>query len=151
SQRRKKLQALFGLKFRQTIRNELRRFTGICLAGRSAHFLGAAIIGTSTLAAQTIVQTARSRGVNIRKSQWSTTSAWIQWTSTRIRSPNSVEKSAWQRRPCRKWATSPFVRTRRAIRLEFGKATRTQIICPKLGRLSVVFPNREDHQLSTHN
>ena len=43
------MQASPGLKSRPTIQNAPRRFTAICLAGKSIHFPVAAITGTSIL------------------------------------------------------------------------------------------------------
>jgi predicted enzyme related to lactoylglutathione lyase len=37
-----------------------------------------------------------------------------------------VAKSVWRKRLCRKWVISPSARIPRAIRLEFGRATRTR-------------------------
>jgi len=42
------------------------------------------------------------------------------------RSRNLAAKSAWQKRPCRRWAISPCARIPRGTRLEFGRLTRTR-------------------------
>jgi hypothetical protein len=50
----------------------------------------------------------------------------IQSPSSPKRSRNLVVKSAWGKRPCRRWATSPCARIPRGTRLEFGRLTRTR-------------------------
>src|SRR5213076_783660 len=47
-------------------------------------------------------------------------------TSSLIKFRNSVEKSAWLKRPCRRWVISPSARIPRATPLDFGRATRRQ-------------------------
>jgi predicted enzyme related to lactoylglutathione lyase len=53
------------------------------------------------------------------------------------KSSNSAAKSAWRKRPCRRWVISLCARTPRATRSEFGRAMKMQNSCPANVRLFV--------------
>src|SRR2546426_6667113 len=55
----------------------------------------------------------------------SPTMSWsLRSTNSPPKSKSSAAKFAWARLPCRRWATSPFVRTRKTTSSPFGNETR---------------------------
>src|SRR4029078_8788239 len=56
---------------------------------------------------------------------------------------NLPSKFAWKRRPCRRWVTSLFVRTRRTIPLHCGSGTKRRNSCPEEERSFVVTSKTE--------
>jgi len=47
------------------------------------------------------------------------------------KSRNSAAKSAWRKRPCRRWVISPSATIPKAMRSEFGRAIQMQNNCPE--------------------
>src|SRR5205807_1530898 len=80
------------------------------------------------------------KGRNLGRNRSRTTSAWIRSLNSPKKLRSSVEKSPWQKRPCRRWAILRSVRTLRVTHSAFGKATRQlpENNCPKLACSFVV-------------
>ena len=56
----------------------------------------------------------------------------------RQKSRNSAAESAWKRRPCQRWATLSFAKTRRVTCLLSGNGTIRRNSCPEGNRSFVV-------------